>query len=202
MGELMMLSLIIPIHHKSLALLNTICPKAKQESAMKEFVVVVVNDNFSKYTRRAAKKGEEFARHVWVAPCGTIIAIRITVKDYENDSRGEGIKDKSYSINVTHRAASYGLIYALLLGDYRKSVLFFFFKSAESRTAPSNGSLINCFILHYSIENDLYTNFLCIYVTLVSMICQISSNLMLNIIQILRKIYGGSKRLLPFKSQF
>jgi hypothetical protein len=191
----------MPTHHNFWALLNTIFAKAKPETAI-EPLTLVTSGNFPRRTRITAKKEEQFARHAWFLSSTTITAIRTAVNHYVSDSSRECITDESYSVKVPHGAISYGLIYPFPLGGYRKLGLFSFSNCARSRTEISNDLLTDYFMLCYFLENRLYTNFWCIYGTLVSMIFQITSNSMLNEIWIFKKNMCGGRRLLAFRSQF
>lgn len=183
--------------HKSqsiLNLLNTIHPKAKPEGSKGE---LVVDDNFPNCRRRTAE--EVLARYIRTLPGMTITVVRTAVNDYENDSPGEAINNKNYLIKATHRAARYGLIFAFLLGGIQKSVSSLV-KSATFCTIGVSSVLIDCF-MSSPLENGLYANFSYTYATLIGMICQITSNLLLNKILAFSKIYGG-RGLLPFRYLF
>jgi hypothetical protein len=139
---------------------------------------------------------------IWSVPGMTIPLVRTAVKDYENNnSRGESIDDKNYSIKATQRSARYCLISAFQLRDVRKFVLFFSEFARSSCTIRASDFLINSFVLH-SLENGLPANFSCIYATLASMMYQITSNLLQSRSWAFTRIYGGRSRLLPSRSQF
>jgi hypothetical protein len=138
----------------------------------------------------------------WTVPSMTIPLVRTAVKDYENNnSRGESIDDKNYSIKVTERSARYCLISAFQLRDIRKFVLFFSESARSSCTLVASDFLINSSMLH-SLENGLSENFSCIYATLASMMYQLRSNLLQSRSWAFTRIYGGRSRLLPSRSQF
>jgi hypothetical protein len=138
---------------------------------------------------------EKPARCIWTVPSMTTPLVRTAVKDYENNnSRGESIDDRNYSIKATQRSARYCLISAFQLRDIRKFVLFFSQSARSSCIIGASDFLINSFVLH-SLENGLPANFPYIYATLTSMMYQVTSNLLQCRSWEFTRIYGGRSHL-------
>jgi hypothetical protein len=165
---------------------------------------LVVNDNSPNGHRRAMGE-EELARYIWTLPSRTTATVSYAINDSENDSLGEGGSndDKNYLIKVTHRVPDRcGLISRLYLKDIWKSMSFFS-KSAGSCTVEAKTRFLrNCLMLPPPLDNALYANFSCMYVTHVGIISPVTSNSLLNRIRAFMKIYDGGGRLLPFRSLF
>jgi hypothetical protein len=201
---LSIISIIMPTYDESrntLSLLDTIRPKERPESRVGE---LVVNDNSPNGHRRAMEEKEELARYIWTLPSRTTATVSCAINDSENDSLGEGGSNdhKKYLIKVTHRVPDrYGLISRFHLKDIWKSMSFFS-KSAGSCTVEATTSFLrSCLMLPPPLDNALYANFSCMYVTPVGIISPVTSNSLLNRIRAFMKIYGG-RRLLPFRSLF
>jgi hypothetical protein len=203
---LSIISIIMPTYDESrntLSLLDTIRPKEKPESRVGE---LVVNDNSPNGHRRAMEEEEEeeLARYIWTLPSRTTATVSCAINDSENDSLGEGGSNdhKNYLIKVTHRVPDrYGLISRFHLKDIWKSMSFFSKSAGSCTVEATTGFLRSCLMLPPPLDNALYANFSCMYVTPVGIISPVTSNSLLNRIRAFMKIYGG-RRLLPFRSLF
>ena len=197
------ISIIIPTYDESrntLSLLDTIRPKEKPESRVGE---LIVNDNSPNGHRRAMEE-EELAIYIWTLPSRTTATVSCAINDSENDSLGEGGSNdhKNYLIKVTHRVPDrYGLISRFHLKDIWKSMSFFSKSAGSCTVEATTGFLRSCLMLPPPLDNALYANFSCMYVTRVGIISPVTSNSLLNRILAFMKIYGG-RRLLPFRSLF
>ena len=201
---LSIISIIMPTYDESrntLSLLDTKRPKEKPESRLGESVVY---DNSPNGHRRAMEEEEELARYIWTLPSRTTATVSCAINDSENDSLGEGGSndDKNYLIKVTHRVPDrYGLISRFHLKDIWKSMSFFSKSAGSCTVEATTGFLRSCLMLPPPLDNALYANFSCIYVTRVGIISPVTSNSLLNRIRAFMKIYGG-RRLLPLRSLF
>jgi hypothetical protein len=201
---LSIISIIMPTYVESrntLSLLDTIRPKEKPESHVGE---LVVNDNSPNGHRRAMEEEEELARYIWTLPSRTTATVSCAINDSENDSLGEGGSNdhKNYLIKVTHRVPDrYGLISRFHLKDIWKSMSFFSKSAGSCTVEATTGFLRSCLMLPPPLDNALYANFSCMYVTPVGIISPVTSNSFLNRIRAFMKICGG-RRLLPFRSLF
>jgi hypothetical protein len=201
---LSIISIIMPTYDESrntLSLLDTIRPKGKPESRVGD---LVVNDNSPNGHRRAMGEEEELARYIWTLPSRTTATVSCAINDSENDSLGEGGSNdhKNYLIKVTHRVPDrYGLISRFHLKDIWKSMSFFSKSAGSCTVEATTGFLRSCLMLPPPLDNALYANFSCMYVTPVGIISPVTSNSLLNRIRAFMKIYGG-RRLLPFRSLF
>src|SRR5687767_1865843 len=201
---LSIISIIMPTYDESrntLSLLDATRPKEKPESRMGE---LVVNDNSPNGHRRAMEEEEELARSIWTLPSRTTATVSCAINDSENDSLGEGGSNdhKNYLIKVTHRVPDrYGLISRFHLKDIWKSMSFFSKSAGSCTVEATTGFLRSCLMLPPPLDNALYANFSCMYVTPVGIISPVTSNSLLNRIRAFMKIYGG-RRLLPFRSLF
>ena len=202
---LSIISIIMPTYDESqntLSLLDTTCPKAKPESRVGE---LIVNDNSPNGYRRAMEEEEEeLARYIWTLPSRTTATVSCAINDSENDSLGEGGSndDKNYLNKVTRRVPDrYGLISRFHLKDIWKSMSFFSKSAGSCTVEATTGFLRSCLMLTPPLDNALYVNFSCIYVTRVGIISPVTSNSLLNRIRAFMKIYGG-RRLLPLRSLF
>jgi hypothetical protein len=181
---------------------DTIRPKEKPESRVGE---LVVNDNSPNGHRRAMEEEEELARYIWTLPSRTTATVSCAINDSENDSLGEGGSndDKNYLIKVTHRVPDrYGLISRFHLKDIWKSMSFFSKSAGSCTVEATTGFLRSCLMLPPPLDNALYANFSCMYVTRVGIISPVTSNSLLNRIRAFMKIYNGGGRLFPFRSLF
>jgi hypothetical protein len=191
---LSIISIIMPTYVESrytLSLLDTIRPKEKPESHVGE---LVDNDNSPNGHRRAMEEEEEveeLARYIWTLPSRTTATGSCAINDSENDSLGEGGSndDKNYLIKVTHRLLDrYGLISRFHLKDIWKSMSFFSKSAGSCNVEATTGFLRNCLILPPPLDNALYVNFSCMYVTRVGIISPVTSNSLLNRIRAFMKI--------------
>lgn len=188
---LSIISIIMPTYDESrntLSLLDTIRPKVKPESRVGE---LVVNDNSPNGHRRAMEEEEELARYIWTLSSRTTATVSCAINDSENDSLGEGGSNdhKNYLIKVTHRVPDrYGLISRFHLKDIWKSMSFFSKSAGSCTVEATTGFLRNCLILPPPLDNALYANFSCMYVTRVGIISPVTSNSLLNRIRAFMKI--------------
>jgi hypothetical protein len=187
--KLMMLSLELPIRHKSLTLLNAKCHKAKPETVLHG--LAIVNDKFQIQMNGSPKK-EELDRNSWRLLAITIAAIRTSIYDYENESHCKCVEDKSYSVKNTDRGVTrHDLINRFLLEGYLKNMSSFF-TSAFISMMLQNDLLMKSFITYHLWEDGgIPTKFLCICVVIVSMINQTMSDSLQNNVRPLGKDTRG-----------
>lgn len=159
-------------------------------------LTTTVNCKFQRQMKRSPKKDEEkeFARYSSSLLLGiTTAAKRNAICNYENESHGKRIENKSYSIKNTDRVRRYDVINSFLPGGYRRFTSSFSASAIISIIMLQNDPLMKSFITYYSFEDDdgIPTNFVWICVVPVSMIHQTISDSLENNVRPLGKDTRG-----------